>query len=29
MLLVNGDNDTQVAIADLDLMLHSGSPKAE
>jgi hypothetical protein len=27
MLLVNGDNDTQVPIADLDLMLHSGSPK--
>jgi hypothetical protein len=27
MLLVNGDRDTQVPIADLDLMLHSGSPK--
>jgi len=28
MLLVNGLNDTQVPIADLDLMLHSGtSPK--
>jgi pimeloyl-ACP methyl ester carboxylesterase len=27
MLLVNGDHDTQVPIADLDLMLHSGSPK--
>ena len=27
MLLVNGDKDTQVPIADLDLMLHSGSPK--
>lgn len=27
MLLVNGDNDTQVPIADLDLLLHSGSPK--
>lgn len=27
MLLVNGDQDTQVPIADLDLMLHSGSPK--
>ena len=27
MLLINGDHDTQVPIADLDLMLHSGSPK--
>ena len=27
MLLVNGDNDTQVPIADLDLLLHAGSPK--
>jgi pimeloyl-ACP methyl ester carboxylesterase len=27
MLLVNGERDTQVPIADLDLMLHSGSPK--
>jgi len=27
MLLVNGNRDTQVPIADLDLMLHSGSPK--
>jgi esterase FrsA len=27
MLLVNGDHDTQVPIADLDLMLHSGSAK--
>ena len=27
MLLVNGDNDAQVPIADLDLMLHAGSPK--
>ena len=27
MLLVNGDRDTQVPIADLDLMLHTGSPK--
>jgi len=27
MLLVNGDKDTQVPIADLDLLLHSGSPK--
>jgi esterase FrsA len=27
MLLVNGNNDTQVPIADLDLLLHSGSPK--
>jgi esterase FrsA len=27
MLLVNGDNDTQVPIADLDLLLHNGSPK--
>lgn len=27
MLLVNGDKDSQVPIADLDLMLHSGSPK--
>ncbi len=27
MLLVNGDHDTQVPIADLDLLLHSGSPK--
>jgi pimeloyl-ACP methyl ester carboxylesterase len=27
MLLVNGNKDTQVPIADLDLMLHSGSPK--
>jgi hypothetical protein len=27
MLLVNGEHDSQVPIADLDLMLHSGSPK--
>ena len=27
MLLVNGNRDTQVPIADLDVMLHSGSPK--
>jgi pimeloyl-ACP methyl ester carboxylesterase len=27
MLLVNGNRDTQVPIADLDLMLHSGSAK--
>jgi hypothetical protein len=27
MLLVNGNKDTQVPIADLDLLLHSGSPK--
>jgi len=27
MLLVNGNKDSQVPIADLDLMLHSGSPK--
>ena len=27
MLLVNGDKDSQVPIADLDLMLHSGTPK--
>ncbi len=27
MLLVNGNKDTQVPIADLDLMLHAGSPK--
>jgi esterase FrsA len=27
MLLVNGDHDTQVPIADLDLLLHAGSPK--
>jgi len=27
MFLVNGDHDSQVPIADLDLMLHSGSPK--
>jgi fermentation-respiration switch protein FrsA (DUF1100 family) len=27
MLLVNGEHDTQVPIADLDLLLHSGSPK--
>ena len=27
MLLVNGDRDSQVPIADLDLMLHSGTPK--
>jgi len=27
MLLVNGEKDTQVPIADLDLMLHAGSPK--
>jgi esterase FrsA len=27
MLLVNGDRDSQVPIADLDLMLHAGSPK--
>ncbi len=26
-LLVNGENDTQVPIADLDIMLHNGSPK--
>lgn len=26
-LLVNGQNDTQVPIADLDLLLHHGSPK--
>ena len=26
-LLVNGDNDTQVPIADLDILLHNGSPK--
>jgi pimeloyl-ACP methyl ester carboxylesterase len=27
MLLVNGNRDSQVPIADLDLMLHSGTPK--
>jgi dipeptidyl aminopeptidase/acylaminoacyl peptidase len=27
MLLVNGDHDSQVPIADLDLLLHAGSPK--
>jgi esterase FrsA len=27
MLLVNGDHDSQVPIADLNLMLHAGSPK--
>ena len=27
MRLVNGDHDSQVPIADLDLMLHAGSPK--
>jgi hypothetical protein len=27
MLLVNGDRDSQVPIADLDLLLHAGSPK--
>jgi hypothetical protein len=27
MLLVNGDNDSQVPIADLDILLHAGSPK--
>ena len=27
MLLVNGDKDSQVPIADLDLMLHAGTPK--
>ena len=27
MLLVNGDRDTQVPIADLDVLLHNGSPK--
>jgi esterase FrsA len=27
MLLVNGEHDTQVPIADLDLLLHAGSPK--
>ena len=27
MLLVNGERDTQVPIADLDLLLHHGSPK--
>lgn len=26
-LLVNGENDTQVPIADLDILLHNGSPK--
>jgi esterase FrsA len=29
MLLVNGDHDSQVPIADLDLMLHSGSSPKE
>jgi len=27
MLLINGERDTQVPIADLDLLLHNGSPK--
>jgi len=27
MLLVNGEHDSQVPIADLNLLLHSGSPK--
>lgn len=27
MLLVNGNHDTQVPIADLDLLLHTGTPK--
>jgi hypothetical protein len=27
VLLVNGDHDSQVPIADLDLMLHAGSAK--
>ena len=27
MLLVNGDHDSQVPIADLDILLHAGSPK--
>jgi len=27
MLLVNGDRDSQVPIADLDILLHNGSPK--
>jgi esterase FrsA len=27
MLLINGERDTQVPIADLDLLLHHGSPK--
>jgi hypothetical protein len=27
MLLVNGDRDSPVPIADLDLLLHAGSPK--
>ena len=27
MLLVNGDRDSQVPIADLDILLHAGSPK--
>jgi esterase FrsA len=27
MLLVNGERDTQVPIADLDLLLHHGAPK--
>jgi esterase FrsA len=27
MLLVNGERDTQVPIADLDVLLHHGSPK--
>jgi esterase FrsA len=29
MLLVNGVKDTQVPIADLDLLLHTGSPKED
>jgi hypothetical protein len=27
MLLINGERDTQVPIADLDLLLHNGTPK--
>ena len=27
MLLVNGDHDSQMPIADLDLLLHAGSPQ--
>lgn len=27
MLLINGEKDTQVPIADLDILLHHGSPK--
>jgi hypothetical protein len=27
MLLIGGNNDTQVPVGDTDLLLHSGTPK--